>query len=266
MKSIHSQEIICAPFYPYSGQDIVRRLKAAIDTTENPGGPGLEQKQVADLIGIPRSTLNDWLHDDQVEPIKRFLSGLERLSEENRIKFLRSFCRHCPRLEDPQISHDQQAVAVIEDLIQRGPGITVITGPSDSARTYLLTAIGNSFAARFSTTGFDVHRPMHFAPVPGVYYPATDVLAGTLPSLLATVWPKMAGSKGSMILLNGIWNRIPNHHHRIFKLATKNHVLIADDFTGGQSIRKNRRQNVIRVESIRRRNAPPQFRIHVEVG
>lgn len=268
MKFIRSPELICAPFYPRSGQEIIRRLKAAIEATENPNGPGLDQKQVAELIGIPRSTLNEWLHDDQVEPIKRFLAGLERLSDEDRIKFIRSFCRHCPRLEDPRISHDMQAVAVIESLFERGNGITLITGPSDSARTYLATAIGNAFTTRFSKfiVGFDLHPPVHFVPVPGVSYPAADVPPEKLPSLFLRLWCQIAGSKGLMILLNGMWNRISTHQSKVLNLSRNNHILIADDLSAAEGLRKTRRVNVIRIDSTLGKNAPPRFRIHIETS
>jgi hypothetical protein len=264
VKNIYAKNLIRAPQYPHSSHEIIRRLSAAIELTENPGEI-VHEKKVAQLIGVPKSTYNEWGHHDQTEQIRRFLSGLERLSDESRMNLLRSLCRHCPRLEDPRISHDKQAVAALKSLIQRTPGISLITG-SKSARNYLLGAIGNSFAARYPIKGFDSNPPLVHVPVPGVFYPSKKVSAEILSSLFEKAWVDINGTENSLILLNGIWDQIPTPRRDVLKLAAKNHIFVADDFPSvSTAIPRNSRFNVIRIDSIRGESGAPKFRIRVTI-
>lgn len=250
MKNIHSENLVRAPRYPHSSLEIIRRLLAAIKLAENPSGT-LHEVRVAKLIGIPKSTFNDWGHRYQTEQIRRFLSGVERLPEAGRTNLLRSLCRHCPRLEDPRISHDKQAVSLVKSLILRGPGVSLIKGPN-WARHYLLGAIGNSFAAYLPIAGFDAFPPVDLVPVPGVSYPARKVAAESLSSLFEEAWPDIEGAKDSLILLNRIWERIVTRHRDVLKLAAKNHLVVAGDFPSvPATIRGAGSVNVIHVESIR---------------
>jgi hypothetical protein len=105
---------------------------------------------------------------------------------------------------------------------------------------------------------------VHFVPVPGVCYATTNVAAEALPSLFSQVWPDLPRSEAPMIILNGIWNRIPAHHKALLKLAPKKHLLIADDLSPATLARRDKQRNVIRVEAIGRNKGV--LRVYVEVG
>lgn len=144
---------------------MVKALKIALESVECPSGEKLFQKRFGELIGAPKSTINDWSHGKLVDPIKRFLCGLERLTEMERSKLLHRICRRCPRLHDRAIAQDPGAVRAITALLNQPSGLTFVAGP-EAARTYLVTAMGNSVAWRARACGLDMNRLDDLVPVP----------------------------------------------------------------------------------------------------
>jgi hypothetical protein len=136
--------ILDAPAYPKTGSEIVRALEAAVDEIECLPGQHLAQKRFAELVGIPKATLNDWHHGRLVEQIRRFVCALERINEPRRTAFLRQFCRECPRLQHSRLSHDPGAVRALQELVQQQLGLVFIASASEKARTLLATAMGKS--------------------------------------------------------------------------------------------------------------------------
>jgi hypothetical protein len=218
------------PAFPRSGSEVIRGLKAALDRLECPGGGRLTQKRFAELIGMPASTINDWYNSRLVAQIKGFLCGLERLNEQERSGLLRHFCRECPRLQDPRLAHDVPSLNVLNKLVRERAGLTFIAGPSDTARTFLITAMGNSAGGEVRARGLDAHRPDTFVPVRDVLYLRRSCSPTELQALLRGIWPVVTSSEAQLLIFNGIWRQLTDVRTKIAELAKGHNVLIADDF------------------------------------
>jgi hypothetical protein len=218
------------PAFPRTGSEVIRGLKAALDRVECVQGGSLTQKRFAELIGMPASTINDWYNSRLVGQIKGFLCGLERLNEQERSNLLRQFCRDCFRLQDPRLGHDVKSLNTLTELVREPAGLTFITGPSDTARTFLITAMGNSAGAEIRACGLDAHRPDKFVPVSGVLYFRRSCSPVELQAIVRGVWPLVANSDAQLLILNGIWNHVPEIRTKIAELAKSQNILIADDF------------------------------------
>jgi hypothetical protein len=237
MKKVHratqTEVFQIAPIHPQTGSAILKKLKMAMDAAEFGRNGSLEQQRFGKLIDAPRTTINDWLHREKTEPIKRFIYGLERLSEELRMQFLRSVCRECPRLSDKRIAHDHRAIQALRALLAQETGLVFISGASDSERTFLLTALGHEVVRSRDVAGIDIHPPTTFVPVPDLYYPRHSLSPAHLAAAVKTEWPIVARREASVFLLNGIWKILSSEPGEIQRLASRRLVLAADTFAGG---------------------------------
>ena len=220
--------LVQPPAHPLSGREMIQNLRRSLDSVECPSGEELLQKRFGELLGAPKSTIHDWSHRESMEPVRRFVCGLERLTESQRSKFLRSICRRCPRLDAPEIAHDLRAVQALTAILDQPSGLTFIVGP-EAARTYLVTAMGNSVAWRTRPCGLDVHRPDGFFPVPGVSYLAHPCSLAQLRATFRLLWPCLIDGNTSIMILNGIWGSLPEMRSKVAQSAAKRHVLVADE-------------------------------------
>lgn len=219
------------PGYPKTANEVIRQLKKALDKAERPPGLELMQKDFGLLIGAPRSTIHDWYHGDLRASIKHFLCAMERLSELQRAELLSKLCRDCPRLDHPRLMHDPAAVDSLRGLLAKRAGLTFVTGSDDAIRTFLITALGNSAGQAVpssSISGMDLHRPDSFVPVPGVVYFRNPNDSSNVAQLILELWRTIEKSPTDLILLNSVWTGVPELRDRIIALATKRHVIVAD--------------------------------------
>jgi hypothetical protein len=189
------------------------------------------QKDFGLLINAPRSTIHDWYHGNLTAPIMHFLCALERLSEHQRAELLSKLCRDCPRLDHPRLMHDPAAVNLLRGLLAKRAGLTFVTGSDDAIRTFLITALGNSAGQAVpssSISGMDVHRPDSFVPVPGVVYFRNPNEPSDVARLILELWGTIEKSPTDVILLNSVWTGVLELRDRIIGLATKRHVIVAD--------------------------------------
>lgn len=236
-KPIHSpgclprhQVVVFPPAYPNAASEVIRLLKSALDATERPPGQKLDQKEFAELIGAPKSTVHDWYYGELPKAIKYFLCAMERLSESQKLIVLRRLCREHITLDHPRLAHDRAGASMLRNLISQSSGLTVITGMKD-ARDFVFTAIGNS-ASRILhlrlVSGFDFHLPKEFVPVPRVRYCATPY-SGEGAAVLESEWISVASSPAKLLLFNGAWTFMPTWRERIIGLCSSRHVIIADE-------------------------------------
>ena len=219
------------PGYPKTANEVIRHLKKALDKTERPPGLELMQKDFGLLIGAPRSTIHDWYHGNLTAPIMHFLCAMERLSEHQRAELLSKLCRECPRLDHPRLMHNPAAVILLRGLLAKRAGLTFVTGSDDAIRPFLITALGNSAGQAVpssSISGMDVHRPDSFVPVPGVVYFRNPNEPSDVTRLILELWGTIEKSPTDVILLNAVWTGVPELRDRIIGLATKHHVIVAD--------------------------------------
>lgn len=223
-----------APAYPSDSRKIIKTLKEALDRAELLSGGEIEQKRFGELLGLPKSTVNDWMHGRLVEQIERFVCALERLDDTARLRFLRQICRPCPRLSDGWFSHDQAVVTGLTATARQLCGLTFVSGPVDMLRTYVVTAIGNSAAGMIRACGFDVHNPKTFVPIPGVFYLENPCSQEDLRKIVHAVWTNCNDCDSPLVVLNGVWNAAPELQSEIISAAKHKHVLVTDDFGGGR--------------------------------
>jgi hypothetical protein len=193
------------------------------------------------LLGAPRSTIHDWYHGSVAKPINHFLCALERLSEKQRADMFRNLCRQCPRVEHLRLAHDQEAVKLLKELLANPVGLTLVPGPSDPLRTFLITALGNSAAQLIpvkTVCGLDIHKPDLFVPVHGVLYFWEPDDTAQVRQLLPDMWQVMKNAPTDLILLNRVWTIMPEIREEIIACARSRHVIMADQFEAGVTIRE----------------------------
>jgi len=241
------------PAYPKTGREIFQKLKQSLDRVECESPGELMQKQFGRLMGMPRSTTHDWYHGELAMQIRYFLCALERLPEAARMKYLRDCCRECPRLDHPRLAHDPRAIKSIEKLAVRPVGLTFVRGKTDEARTFLMTAIGNS-AGRLmpgqGVVGLDVHQPHSFVPVHGVLYFRASPKAAQLTQVLRERWKGIEDSTAALCLFNGLWHLVPEWQSEFIKLARTRHVVVVDDFPPDVACGQKDRQIVTHVVTV----------------
>jgi len=229
--SLQSGTFIVGPAYPKTANEVVRRLKKAIDKAECQVDQELSQKLFGRLIGAPKSTIHDWYHGDLAAPIKHFLCGMERLSEAQRKQLLSELCRDCPRLQHPRLAHDPIVINSLKGLLGHMNGLTFVIGSTEEIRSFLITALGNS-AGQLTPAkvlcGLDIHRPELYSPVPGVLHFQNPPGAAIAMHLVEQVWKNILNSSATLFLFNGLWGLIPQLQADIFDLARKRNVIVAD--------------------------------------
>lgn len=224
--------ITTGPAYHQLGPGFIRRLKEMIETAECGPGQKLQQKQMAELLGMPKSTLHDWLEGQMPEQIQALICGFERLSETERRTLLRDFCRDCPRVDHPAIVHDPNAVTRLKEILERPTGLTWICGPSRRHRTFILNALGN--ASRLNApsqriVGFDTKPPRIFAPVPGVWYSRQEPEPEWSSRLVNQIWPWLLNSDFDVLILNGVISVAPHLLTDVLRISDSRRVLLADE-------------------------------------
>jgi hypothetical protein len=121
----------------------------------------------------------------------------------------------------------------LKSVLSRPNSLTFVSGATDEARTFLITAIGNSLAelgVKRKVRGFDLHRPDDFVPISGVaYVPQPDDLPGTR-SLIRDRWHIVEDTSSTVLVFNRVWTTIPDMRSKVVGLARENNVLVADDF------------------------------------
>jgi transcriptional regulator with XRE-family HTH domain len=242
-----------APAYPKNGTEVVRRLKQALDLAECLPGSELTQKQFARLLGMPKSTANDWYHSELVPQIRYFLCALERLSESSRITLLREFCRECPRLDHPRLDQGPETIALLKTALTQPTGLTLIRGESDALRTFLITAIGHSAGLLVPgkrVSGVDFHRPDLFVPVNGVLYPGRKCNSTDRAAVALSICQQIEECPAQVLLLNGVWSTLPEAQAQLLQLARHKNVILADDFLSLAFVQQRRRTtNLVNISS-----------------
>jgi hypothetical protein len=76
--------------------------------------------------------------------------------------------------------------------------------------------------------GVDIHRPDHFVPIAGLKYLENPVRTGDIAREFTRAWPAICATSAWLILLNGIWQHVPDLHGEILDTARKANVIIAD--------------------------------------
>lgn len=230
------QFVTLAPAYPWTGPGLIRRLKEAVDMAECGPGLKLPQSEFGSLIGAATTTLHDWTEGDLPYQMQALLCGLERLPENEWIRFLRGFFRECPRLEHPALSHDQKATNSLKELLSRTGRLIIIRGTSPHERSFLLHALANSsrrFGPMRRICGLDVTDPAKYSPVPGVFHLRSGLDPGQVRRVVLEMWPLVLSEACEVLVLNGALSAAPEIMQEVKKLSKERLVILADEFPGG---------------------------------
>lgn len=223
-------QLAVAPAYHKVGPELIRKLKEALDKSECRAGQNLAQKDFGTILGVPKSTAHDWVEGAIPSQIKALLSGLERLSESQRTHLFGEFCRDCPRLDHPKLVHNPQAVRTLSHALQQHSGLTIVHASEDSACTFLFTAIGNSMrriSPEQSVCGIDVHFPVHFSPIPGIFYVRPNTSPQTTGDIVRQVWSRLRRCQHEILMLNGVTAVADELAADVFSMSKTRHVVLA---------------------------------------
>jgi len=230
-----ASEILTAPAYPHKGNQLLDELRQRINLAE---GHDLEMDRLGALLGIPRSTLSNWCGHYENLAVQLVFSMLERLPKQEQDVFLKRRCRIHPTLEHPALAHEPTVIEHLRFLLQATSGLTVIDGRSESARSFVLGALGHSFPRQDPR-----HRPVagiscmpcgKFVAIEGVKYFRAGLSQARMRQLIDELWPLICSANTSMVLLDGVWSLAPGRHAAILTLARSRHVVLADQFKPGE--------------------------------
>ena len=73
-----------------------------------------------------------------------------------------------------------------------------------------------------------MHEPDRFAPIETMLYFSGSVASAETGKAVRGIWPQILNSKHPLILLNGIWSALPDLRHDILSLASRRHVIVAE--------------------------------------
>ena len=223
--------ILTSPAYPKPGHRILVDLRHRLNLAE---GYEVTLTRLGSMFGLPKSTLSNWFTHLE-NPGLQFLFGLlERLPESERNAFVQSQCRMLPTLEHPSLAHEPAIIDHLRSLVSRPVGLTLISGPSDYARHFLLSAFGDGFSRHDEehrpVTGLICKSPGRLVPLHGAFYLATDLNPKMVLWQVNHLWPSIRNAATPMVLLDGVWGGAPRKRADILKLALSKHVVLADDF------------------------------------
>lgn len=189
------------------------------------------------LTGRPGNTLASWCDEGSAHQLEALLTSMERLSGSQRHELIEEACRDNPTLRHPKLAHDFVSVAYLAKLLRQPVGFSAIQGGGDHMRTFLLTALGNSYeqpeAFGNGIGGVDIHCSESFTPVMGVTYLDNPLRASDVARQLDQLWPEIRKLKARLFLFNGVWTKVPALQTEILALAQRAHVVVADSSFNG---------------------------------
>lgn len=234
-RSNAAKESIAAPSFPPERlKKLLLNLKAEL--ARDTGQP-LSFDDWGRLTGRPGNTLASWCDDGSAHQLQALMVSLERLPESQRHQLIDDACREHPTLRHPKLSHDFVIVSFLAKLLRLPSGFTAIQGSPAHMRTFLLTALGNSFEqsehAGYGTAGIDIHRPDDFTPIVGVAYLDNPIRGTEAAQQIQQAWLEVSKVKARLFLFNDVWSKAPALQPEIMALVRHAHVVVADSLFNG---------------------------------
>ena len=228
--------ILTAPAFPKPGHQILHELHQRLNLAE---GYDINFERLRTMFGLPKSTIGNWLTHIE-NPVVQLLFGLlERLPEGERRAFIDNHCRTFPTLEHASLAHEPAIVDHLRALLGLSAGLTLIASSSEYARHFLLSSFGHSFCRldpeHRTVAGMVCKSPGHLVPCCGVFYLAGEMTPKMLLHHVNRLWPDIRDAATPLVLLDGVWNRVPNKRADIVKLAQSKHVVLADEIAQDES-------------------------------
>jgi hypothetical protein len=240
-------------------------IKSAIGFAE---ARAVSFEDLEQLSGRPAGTIGGWFEGARMNQLEFLLALLERVPSRLRHDLFDAVCRIHPTLQHPKLAHDPIAVSRLGALLKQRTGFTGIHGTPEHARAFCLDALGNSTRevnfGQQAVVGVIIDRVTAWAPVPGVLHlsPHADIR-----QQLQRSWSKIKqANDGSLVLLGGVWNRIPNVHTEIGGLATRCHVIVADELLKHEDLARRVPGPVRMLTVTPTREQPEWIRVTIQGG
>jgi hypothetical protein len=181
------------------------------------------------MMGRSKSTTHFWFSEYHHPQIVGMMTLLEQLSSNERRSFFESNCRILPTLSDARLTG---ATGELEELLKQEQGITIVTGSTASARSFVLKAFGHSWSRmrqqRALVTGIDIHLPRHYVPVIGVRHIDETQPTKLIHELISSVWPRIQTSTAKLALFNELLGEFPEAINDLIRMAETKHVVLAE--------------------------------------
>lgn len=202
-------------------------------------GHSLSHKEFCQVLHVPGATLSNWQQRKRpLTQIEAVFKGLEALDERDWLPALRKHLTIKPSLEGSHFADAPVAISRLRAVLREPSGLTVISGPLEWARTWVVAALGHACAGTGNragrVAGLDLLRADWFQGVPGVVYLEQDdpAMLQDLRRKVNQHWAKLHGENVQFIFVNGIWTRCPERQRELMALAAKKHVFVADRMPG----------------------------------
>lgn len=221
--------IIRTPGYPFTARELFGDLftRLAKESGEVP-----TFQRLGELVGRSKSTAHHWFGISEQPQVVALLCLLERLSEAQRQNFIESHCRVMPSFEHTAFAHEPANTGQLLELLRQPSGLTVVCGGTDEMRRFLVSAAGHAYRRAYGpkqrVTGIDVDRPNKMVPVESVFHVDPFQSPSELKACLLNIWPRVQTASATLVILNGIWQRIPELRPEILRCANHKHVVLAE--------------------------------------
>jgi hypothetical protein len=221
--------IVSPPAFPTPGNRIFDRIGTALSASR---GYPLRNIDLARLIGQSESTTSHWFGIGPQPHVVSCFCLLEQLLPVERYRLVDALCRELPLIDHPRLRHNPAAVTSLRHLLAQNTGLTLIIGGTDEQRTFLLAALGQSFCRNDrlhrTAAGIDLHEPDWFSPVETMLYFRGPAEPPKVREAVRRTWPQVMNTDQPLILLNGIWSALPELRNDVLSLATRRHVIVAE--------------------------------------
>ena len=238
-------------YHPDRARNLMLSIKGELELIQR---RVISYEELGRWVDQAGSTAFDKFQKHDQPQVEALLGWLERLPESTRTRLLNSCCRCFPTFESPRLTHDPAQIGSLRALAQQANGFTIVQGASDSARTFVATAVGHECSVSGGPSGrvcgIDRHAPDWFVPLEEVVYLHNLLDPSLLREAVHHFWPLIVRAKHRLIILNGIWNATQTLAGEIVEMASNVHVLLADDFGSQQ-------------EDLVRRAPRPSHSLHV---
>ena len=206
-------------------------LVAAMPAIETQELRKIPQVEFCHLLKVSAPTLVNWTsRSTKSLQLEALLQLLERLPAEQWHGLLKRALRVCPAIHSPVLAHEPATVARLRLLIREKPGLTIIRGGSDSARTFVFTALGRAVSQmshpKVAVSGIDLQVPAWFVPVEALTYISPSTAKASLTSQIETEW--LRANQGQWRMFSGVWSAAPDYQKEILAAAQNLHVVVAE--------------------------------------
>lgn len=215
------------PAYPFGPRVLWGELRAALSKED---GKKVTYCRLGEMMGEGTSNAHFWVCHYEHPQLLAFMCLLERLSAGARHAYIEAHCRVCPVLDHRRLFYPKGMRQKVGELVEKEAGLTIITGGTDSMRSFMVTALGHAFVRRRGRpiAGLDIHRPVKLVPVSGVLHLDQKLDSDQIRSAALKILPRLLVSNSAQVVFNGVWSGVPEVREDIHRLARHKHVVIAD--------------------------------------